>query len=207
MRIIGWALALGLLGCGSSPPSSFYALSPENGAVQPTPVHTIKLRRPSIAGYLDRPEIVRRVVEHRLGVTDTDRWAAPIDEMLGRILAQDVEQRLGGSVVFTEDGAITADAEVTVEVDIRRLDVGDGGSVNLVAEVALERGDMHVPAGTRAVRLEQKPASAGTAALVSAMSDLIGKLADQIAALVVAAGASPPPPPPPPPPSPSSPTR
>jgi uncharacterized lipoprotein YmbA len=126
-----------------------------------------------------------------LGVVDTDRWAAPLDEMLGRILAQDVEQRLGGSVVFTEDGAITADAEATVEVDVRRFDVGDGGEVSLVAEVALEKGDMHVPAGTRAVNLKQAPTGAGTPALVSAMSELLGKLADEIAGLVRASGALP----------------
>ncbi len=184
MRRLAAALALGLFGCGTSAPSSFFALSPENGTQQPAAVHTIKLRRPGVAGYLDRPEIVKRVVEHRLAVTDTDRWAAPLDEMLGRILAQDIEQRLGGSTVFTEDGAITADAEVTVEVDIRRLDIGKDGAVNLVAEVAIERGDMHVPTGTRAVRLEQKPDAEGTPALVGAMSDLLGKLADEIATLV-----------------------
>jgi uncharacterized protein len=172
------------VGCGSSPPSAFYALSPENGAAHPAPFHTIKFRRPGIAGYLDRPEIVKKIVDHRLGVVDTDRWAAPFDEMLGRILAQDVEQRLAGSVVFTEDGAITADADVTVEVDIRRFDVGDGGEVNLVAEVAMERGDTHAPAGTRAVHLSETPNGAGTPALVSAMSDLLGKLADEVAVLV-----------------------
>jgi uncharacterized lipoprotein YmbA len=171
-------------GCGSSPPSAFYALSPENGAPQSTPFHTIKLRRPGVAGYLDRPEIVKTIVDHRLGVVETDRWAAPLDEMLGRILAQDIEQRLAGSVVFTEDGAITADADATLEVDIRRFDVGGGGEVNLVAEVAMEKGDTHTPAGTRAVRLKQTPSGAGTAALVSTMSDLLGKLADEVAVLV-----------------------
>lgn len=179
----------GAVGCGSSAPSSFYALSPENGVGAPAPFHTIKLRRPGIAGYLDRPEIVKKVVDHRLGVVDTDRWAAPLDEMLGRILAQDVEQRLAGSVVFTEDGAITADADVTLEVDVRRLDVGEGGAVDLVAQVAMEKGDNHVPAGTRAVHLRVVPRAATTEALVGAMSELVGRLGDEIAAMVRGSGA------------------
>jgi uncharacterized protein len=177
-------LVTGSTACGSSAPATFYALSPESGAGQPAPFHTLRLRRPGVAGYLDRPEIVRRIVDFRLGVIDTDRWAAPLDEMLGRVLAQDLEQRLPGSSVFTEDGAITADPDATIEVDLRRLDVGDTGEVNLVAEVALERQSTHTPAATRAVTLRQTPASAATAALVATMSDLLGKLADQIAALL-----------------------
>jgi uncharacterized protein len=182
----GWPAA-----CGSSPPSTFYALSPESGVAQPTPVHTLKLRRPGIAAYLDRPEIVRKIVDHRLGVVETDRWAAPLDEMLGRVLAQDVEQRLEGCVVFTEDGAITADADLTVEIDVRRFEVSEGGEVNLVAEVALERGDNHEVAATRAVRLREVPGAATTPALLSAMSDLVGKLADEVGVLARATSPSP----------------
>jgi uncharacterized lipoprotein YmbA len=135
------------MACGSSPPSTFYALSPESGAAKAAQARTLKLRRPGLAGYLDRPEIIRRIVDHRVGVMDTDRWAAPLDEMLGRVLAQDVEQRLPGSVVFTEDGA------------------------------------NHEPLGTRAVRLRETPNDATTAGLLSAMSHLLGRLADEISVL------------------------
>jgi uncharacterized lipoprotein YmbA len=179
------------VGCGSSPPSSFYALSAQRGNVQPAPFHIIKLRRPGIAGYLDRPEIVKRIVDHRLGVGDTDRWAAPLDEMLGRILAQDVEQRLAGSLVFTEDDAITADADVTVEVDVRELDVDAAGQVDLVAEVAVERGAEHRVWGARVVRIHHRPGAPSTPALVGAMSDALGDLADEVAGLLRSDAAAP----------------
>ncbi len=188
------ALAIGAgtsLGCGSSPPSTFYALSPESGAAHAAPVRTLKLRRPGIAGYLDRPEIVRRIVDHTLGLVDTDRWAAPLDEMLARVLAQDVEQRLHGSVVFTEDGAITADADLTIEVDVRRFDVGESGEVNLIAEIALEKGDNHEPVGARSVHLRELPSAVTTPALLVAMSDLVGQLADEIGLLARDSSAAP----------------
>lgn len=180
----------GALGCGSSPPSTFYALSAERGVAEPALVHTLKLRRPAIAGYLDRQAIVAQVTGHRLVLVDTDRWASPLDEMLGRVLAQDIEQRLAGSVVFTEDGAITAEAEITLEVDVRRLDVGDGGEASLVAEVAMEKGAGHAALATRRVELRQAPRDTSTRALVAAMSDLVGKLADAIAALVRSAASA-----------------
>jgi|HubBroStandDraft_1064217.scaffolds.fasta_scaffold257787_1 uncharacterized lipoprotein YmbA len=177
------ACVSGSMACGSSPPSTFYALSPESGAAHAGQARTLKLRRPGLAGYLDRPEIVRRVADHRLGVVDTDRWAAPLDEMLGRVLAQDVEQRLPGSVVFTEDGAITADADLTIEVDVRRFETDADGEVHLVAEIALEKGDNHAPLGTRAVHLREAPRTATTPALLATMSDLLGRLADEISVL------------------------
>ncbi|HEY3822297.1 MAG TPA: PqiC family protein [Polyangiaceae bacterium] len=177
--------ACGASACGSSPPSTFYTLSPERASAQQAPFHTVKLRRPGIPGYLDRPEIVTRIVDHRLRVADTDRWAAPLDEMLGHTLAQDLQERLAGAVVFTEDGAITADADVTVEIDVRSFDVDERGQVNLVAEVAVEKGDAHEPAGARAVHLRETPRSGTTAALVSAMSDVLGKLSDEVTAMLL----------------------
>jgi uncharacterized lipoprotein YmbA len=103
-----------------------------------------------------------------------------------------VEQRLQGSVVFTEDGAITADADLTLEVDVRRFDVEEGGVVDLAAEVAMEKGDGHAPAGTRSFYLRATPANGSTAALMGTMSQLLGQLGDGIAAMVRNLPAQPP---------------
>ena len=204
-RLVTFAGALLALatGCGSSPEPIFYALSPTRGVVQvqaqaqaqaqlsPPPgapqtgaPHAIRIRRPGLAGYLDRPEIVRRVVEFRLGVAANERWGEPLDMMVARVLAEDIQQRVPGASVFTAEGAITADPDATVEVDVQRFDVGETGEVNLVAQVAVERGATHTAAATQAVRLGARPKADTTAALVSTMSDLLGQMADQIAAML-----------------------
>jgi uncharacterized lipoprotein YmbA len=86
--------------------------------------------------------------------------------------------------VFTEDGAITADPEATVEIDILRFDIGEDGEVNLVAEIAVERGQGHSATGARSVHLHMRPSGATTSALVKTMSDLLGQLADNVAAVL-----------------------
>ena len=48
----------------------------------------------------------------------------------------------------------------------------------------MEKGDAHMPAGTRSVHLCATPATGSTAALVGAMSQLLGQLGDEIAAMV-----------------------
>jgi uncharacterized lipoprotein YmbA len=173
-----------LAACGSSAEPAFYALAPTRGVAENRGLHTVRIRRPGLAGYLDRPEIVRQVTDYRLGVAVNERWGEPLDAMLGRVLAEDVEQRVPGASVFTEDGAITQDPDATVEVDIRRFDVGAEGRVNLWAEVAVERASHQGQPATRSVQLSAVPASAATSALVATMSDLLGQLADQIAALL-----------------------
>jgi uncharacterized lipoprotein YmbA len=179
-------------GCGSSPNSTFYALVPtgaEAAAGAPSAPRSIKVRRITIPGYLDRPEIVRKVVDYRLGIAPNERWGEPLDEMLGRVVAQDLESRLPGSSVFSESGSITTDPQATVEVDIRRFDVDDRGEVSLVAEVAVEsKGSRAAPAST-AVTLHQAPKDSSTTALVATMSELVAALSSRIAA-VLRSGAS-----------------
>jgi uncharacterized lipoprotein YmbA len=181
--LLFWAVTM-LAACGSSPEPAFYALAPTRGAAATTGLHTVRIRRPGLAGYLDRPEIVRQVTDYRLGVAANERWGEPLDAMLGRVLAEDVEQRVPGVSVFTEDGAITQDPDATVEVDVRRLDVGAEGRANLWAEVAVERANHQGSPASRSVQLSAAPASAATSALVATLSDLLGQLADQIAAML-----------------------
>lgn len=182
---------LGLVtGCGSSPPSTFFALSPAPASsaspgqtsAQPGAPRIVRLRRPSIPGYLDRPQIVRRVVDYRLGVAANERWGGPLDEMIGRVLAQDLEARLSGAAVFTEDGAITVDPDATVEVNVLRFELGANDEVLLAAGVAVTR-EGTAPA-TRSVRLAARPATATTPSLVATMSDLLAQLADAVVALL-----------------------
>ena len=186
MRRTAALLAVGLVAaaCGSSPNVVFYALSPTAGMPHPAGLHAIRIRRPGIPGYLDRPEIVRRVVDSRLAVAANERWGAPLDEMIGRVLAEDVELRMPGSSVYSEDGPITADPDATVEVDMRHFDIGAGGELTLVAEVAVERGSAHGESASRGVQLSARPRAHTTPEIVATMSNLLGQLADQVVVLL-----------------------
>ncbi len=190
LTLLSYAVAAGVLviaGCGSSPEPSYYALSPSAGQAAgqpPAGVKSIQLRRPGLAGYLDRPEIVRRLVDYRLGVAANERWGEPLNVMIGRVVAQDLSQRLGGVNVFTEDGAITADADATVEIDIQKFEMDGDGTVQLVAQLAIERGTSHAATGARVIRLSVNPQGGSTSGMVRAMSDLLGQMSDQVAAAV-----------------------
>lgn len=179
-------LALAATRC-SSPDPAYYTLRTVPGPVQAGGPPAVKLARPGLAGYLDRPEIVRDSAANRLAIRSGERWGEPLGDMIGRVLAEDLSQRLAGSSVFTEAGTISVDPAATIELDIQRFDLDASLTVVLVAQVAVERGRSHDPAGTRSVRLTMAPASDTTSDLVVAMSALVGQLADVTAGMVLAA--------------------
>jgi|HubBroStandDraft_2_1064218.scaffolds.fasta_scaffold151898_2 uncharacterized lipoprotein YmbA len=183
-----WALALASaaisLGCGSSPEPVYYAMSTTAGPAQPGWARIVKLRQPALAGYLDRAEIVRRVVHYRLRVASGESWGEPLGDMFARILAQDLAQRLPGSSVFTEGSAIATTPDAVVAIDVQRFDVGQDDELTLQAQVDVERGRDDVAVASRSLSLSIPRAGGTTASLVAGMSVLVGRLADPIAQLL-----------------------
>jgi uncharacterized lipoprotein YmbA len=181
----------------ASPDPAFYTLRTVPGVANGGGPSAVKLARPGLAGYLDRPEIVRDSAANRLALRSGERWGEPLGDMIGRVLAEDLSLRMIGSSVFTEAGSISVDPAATIEVDIQRFDLDSSGTVILQAQVAVEPGRSHDPVGTRSIRLTRPPASDSTSDLVSAMSALLGQLADQIASMALtltpARGNTPPP--------------
>lgn len=191
------AVLLGVLAAScASPEPTYYTLAPVPGASAPgaaasgsaTPAgggpRTVQLRRPGLAGYLDRPEIVRGGGPYQLRVAGTERWGEPLGDLIGRVTAENLAARLPGTTVFTEAGSITADPDTTVELDVQRFDADAAGQVSLLAQVSVQRGRDWQGTRTRTLRLTATPASGSTADLVAAMSRVLGQLADEVAAML-----------------------
>lgn len=175
------AAALDVTACGSSPEPVYYTMAPKEGAPRAGWAHLIELRKPALAGYLDRAEIVSRVVAYRLRIASGDSWSEPLGDMIGRLLSDDLAARLPGSLVFTELSPIAADPDAIVSLDVERFDLGEEGFVVLVAEVTVERPTSHAPVASRRLVLKMAPAGPDTASLVAAMSSLVGRLSDVVA--------------------------
>jgi uncharacterized lipoprotein YmbA len=181
VALVMGALVTVTVGCGSSPEPVYYAMAPARGTAQAGWAHLVQLRRPALAGYLDRAEIVSRVTDYRLRVVSGESWSEPLGDMIGRILGVDLADRLPGSIVFTEASPISAAPEAIVSLDIQRFDVGGDGDVSLVAEITVEKPPTHVALGSRRLQLHAHPAASTTAALVATMSALLGQVADEVA--------------------------
>ncbi|HEY0204169.1 MAG TPA: PqiC family protein [Acetobacteraceae bacterium] len=173
---------LALTGC-ASPEPAYFTLAAVPGIPRPGGPKLVELQRPGLAGYLDRPGIVRANGAVQLNVAANERWGEPLGDLIGRILAEDLGQRLPGSSVFTTAGSISAEPDGRIELDMQRFDADASGTVVLLAQVAVSRG-RRANASTRTVRLTQHPTGPATRDLVAAMSMVLGSLADTLAGML-----------------------
>ena len=171
---------LALAGC-ASPDPALYTLSVVPGTVRQVPARLIELRQIGLAGYLDRPAIVLSSQGYQLALASNDRWGEPLGRMIGRILVQDLAQRLPTSTVYSDQGAITANPDMIVEIDVLRLDADADGAAVLAAEISVRPEGSHGALAARTVRLSVPPRSAAIPELVAALSAVVGQLADVVA--------------------------
>ena len=179
--VAGCAVAAALGGCRSAS-TRFYTLGPAAPASHIDIYHAPALRVDTLnvpAGW-DRIEILKLSATGTLQISDFDHWAAPLAQMARQALSDDLDQRLpSGSVIYPRlpkpSGALG------VNVDI--LDF------NLVASQASMRASWIIaPSGDApgakrsAAELHSSMSSEDPTAVAHAWSDLIGQLADRIAA-------------------------
>ncbi len=177
-------LAAGLLaGCSGSPPVELYTLEAVPGAAQAGGPPVVLLREVGLAKVLDRGQVVRSTAGNRVELAGTARWGEPLDAMLGRVLVADLEQRLPGTLVLSEAGAVSGTPQAVVEVEVQRLDAGADGVVVLAAQIG-RQGPGETGGRQRTARASVAPTGTDTLALVQAMSAAVGQLADQIADLL-----------------------
>jgi uncharacterized lipoprotein YmbA len=182
-RLFALALPAAVAACSASPNPVLYTIETRPGPTFAAGPKIVVLRDISLASYLDRKEIVRSSEDYKLGVMSNDWWGESLGALLARVLIVELSQRLPDSRVYGESGAITADSNATVGVNIQRLDTDKAGVLVLLAQVAVE---FNRPRRTAARNFTiSKPApTPNVAGQVAAISDAVAELADGIAALL-----------------------
>jgi uncharacterized lipoprotein YmbA len=182
--IAGALLAIGLGACGATPDTHYYMLSAVAPAAAPAAAATgaaapIRLDAVTIPAELDRTQIVRRSGPNQLDLLGLDRWAAPLDEQIRRVLSDDLGRRLPGRVVGPAAPAISEETGI-IAVDVDRFDADRQGHVVLIADWSLVAAGRAVSRRTETIELDASGADPASSA--AAMSGALGQFADRIAA-------------------------
>lgn len=168
-----------LVGCASAE-LEWYRLTAVPGRPGIARPVSLELRDVWLARYLDRSGIVRAAGGTRLVVEDGRRWAGPLDEMITQVLSRNLEQRLPGSVVTRERGAITVDPEILASVEIDRFEIDADGRAVLSARFALRQSRNHRLLKEGRVEESAVPLNPSTNARVQAQSEVLARLADRM---------------------------
>lgn len=168
--LVSTATLLLLGGCASSPPTNFYTLSDTAAeTTAPAGVGHVVISGVTIPGEIDRPEIVRRVGPNQLSVAESDRWAAPLEDTIRRVLTDDIGRRTPGAA---------AEPQRAVAIDLHEF-YGDAScNVTLRAVWTLKQ------TGAQPTTEEIHVPSSGSCptTLAATMSIALGQLSDRIIA-------------------------
>jgi len=171
-------LALTAAGCNSPQPELF-TLAESAGTPIERPLAPVALRDVNIAKYLDRPQIVSHRTAYELAYSDSERWGEAMDEMVPRVLIEDLTQRLPTTRIAAAASGMVPEAERILIVNIDRFDADPDGTVVLEARWSLRT---ELRAGTfEATRIVVPAKSIRAVDLVPAMSAGLGQFSDQLA--------------------------
>src|SRR5579872_367440 len=120
---LGLAAAL-LGGCTASPPQRYYTLeslaAPTQSASDAGAI-PLRVERVTIPAELDRQALVQRIGPGEVRISELDRWAAPLAEMIRRTLSADLASRLGAEGVADPQEPATRDPRRKLFLDVTDL--------------------------------------------------------------------------------------
>jgi uncharacterized lipoprotein YmbA len=169
-----------LAGCGTGT-RSFYMLTPDGPA--PTGGGTgIGVGPVALAEYIDRPNLVIAEAENQLGIAEKHRWAGELQASIARVTAANLGRRLNSGNIQTWPWRGDDGLRYQITLDIRQLHgTADGHAVIEAGWRAFALPERRIVASRTFVAREALAAD-GYQALVAAQSQLLSRLADDIAA-------------------------
>jgi uncharacterized lipoprotein YmbA len=178
--VIGLAACLG----PREDTSAFFLLSPAPpppASSAPVPV-AIGLGPIVLPGYLDRAQMVVRISDNQIALSDADRWAEPLAANLQRTLEENLGALLPGASFVTYPWYPSETPDHAVAITFRRFEADSTGAV--VLDATWEVTTDGTRSDGRATRVEETSAAPDRAAAVAAQSRALARLAEEIAAAV-----------------------
>jgi uncharacterized lipoprotein YmbA len=188
-RLTVWIAVVACLeaGCASSPPMRYYTLSEVPATARLSSADNtlaVHLDRVTIPTELDRAQIVRRIDATRLQIVEDDRWAAPLDDTIRRVLSDDLAARLPPGVVADPNEPSVGEKRQSLSVDIQEF-YGDAScAVTLRASWLLKPPDSPSSRGSEEIHIPAGTDCTGAATLPAALSQALARLSDRIAAVI-----------------------
>jgi uncharacterized protein len=152
----------------------------------PAPDSTVPIRidRVIIPTELDRSQIVRRLDPTRLQIVEGDRWAAPLDETIRRVLSNNLAARLPAGAVANPNEPSIGEKRQSLAVDISEFYGDSTCAVTLRAAWTLQQSDAQTLRGTEEITASADGSCAGAGPIPAAMSRALGQLSERIATAV-----------------------
>lgn len=191
-RYIGlFALLTLLAGCGTSPPSNHYVLTPRGGGTPGSETPSLGIGPIEVPEYLNRSAMVYNRQGNQLKVSGTQRWAEPLEDGLMRVISLNLATLLDTQNVRFFPWNSNRAPDYGIKVNLLSLDANDQEAM-LVAEWLVYRPDTSETV-RRSISKIRQPLPDGELSpqqIAPAYSELLYQLSDVIAGAIKAAEAA-----------------
>jgi uncharacterized protein len=173
-------------GCGATPASRFYTLSAAAAPAAPSSNLSVAVGPVSIPAIVDRPQIVVTTGPNQVRVEEFDRWAAPLQSGIARVVAENLVAMLGTPRVMLSSQILGADADYRAVIEVQSFDSAPGEAAVLNAVWTVRRArDGKAETGRTTAReaVQEKSYDALAAAHSRALTRLSRDIADAVRAL------------------------
>ena len=166
-------------GC-ASPSSRFFTLSPVPGSAAPSSDLSVAVGPISIPASVDRPQIVVAVSPNQVRLDEFNRWASPLQNNIGRVVAENLVAMLGTPRVTLSPQMLTPGVDYRVGIEVQTFESAPGQMATLDAVWTVARTkDGRSRTGRTTVR--EPAAQPGYDALAAAHSRAVARLSRDIA--------------------------
>jgi uncharacterized protein len=137
-----------------------------------------------LPGYLDQDQLVTRISQNRLTLSENDRWVEPLEDNMARVLAQDL------AVLLQTDGANVHPwpsrqrPTYQVEVEVLSFETDTAGTAHLVGRWILRDVARGQTIAEKETRLIASGAGTSTEQSVASLSKALGDFSVEIANVI-----------------------
>ncbi|SJZ32702.1 hypothetical protein SAMN02745119_00003 [Trichlorobacter thiogenes] len=167
-------------GCGRSPQTTFYTLTPLVAeATTPRGASpSIAIASVTLPELVDRPQLVVPDAGTRVAILETQRWAEPLKSALPRLLAENISRLMNSDRVSAYPQHAANSAEYRLFVDIQRFEqAGNAVVVDALWEIRSAKGAKPV---TGRSKLVEPVAAADYEAVVAGYSRAVATLSKEV---------------------------
>lgn len=175
------ALCAALFGCATPLREQFYTLTPPRSVTAPAAAAIVVIDPITLPADVDRPQLVVSSGEHEVRILEQQRWAAPLQNAIPRVIAARLEAGGYRVVVYPEVAAITP--HYRVNLAIQRFESTPGKQALVAARWNVRTVASGLVRSGQRVEIEPV-ASADYATLVAALSRALARIGDAVTSTI-----------------------
>jgi hypothetical protein len=173
-------------GCAASPPTRFYTLSAVPGPAGTPSNLSVVVGPVSVPAVVDRPQIVVSMGPNQVRLEEFNRWAAPLQNNIARVIADNLVLMLGTPrvILFAQTSSVAADYRAAIEVQSFESAPGEAAMLDAVWTVRRTKdGKAETGRTTEREAVQEKGYDALAAAHSRAVARLSRDIADAVRAV------------------------